>query len=83
MASINLTEVNDAVALISTVLPQVGAAYGILRVIWQRTNPGKTEADFLSFLQSESQKNVDESSAILIADGYVQDPLTGNWSKKS
>lgn len=79
--AINLNDVNAAVSLISVVLPQVSAAYGILRVIWHQTNPGKTEADFLTFLQTASQKNVDDSSAILVADGYVQDPASGNWSK--
>ena len=81
MAGINVTEVNAAVSLISVIVPQAAAAYSILKVIWQRTNPGKTEADFLTYLSQESQKNVDESAAILIADGYVQDPATGNWSK--
>jgi hypothetical protein len=34
----------------------------------------------LNYLQQASQLNVDESAAILIADGYVQD-AAGNWSK--
>lgn len=80
--TINPTEINDALTLVTSVMPQALAAYSILKVIWQRTNPGKTEADYLSFLQTSAQTNTDESSAILKADGYVQD-AAGNWSKPS
>jgi hypothetical protein len=81
MAGFNVDDVNAAVSLISAVVPQVAAAYGILKSIWQRTNPGMTEADFLTYLQQASQKNVDEAAVILTADGYVQDPVTGQWTK--
>lgn len=78
--NINAAAVNDALALVSTVLPQAMAAYSILKLIWLRTNPGKTEADFLSYLEQASQLNVDETEAILKADGYVQDGK-GGWSR--
>lgn len=76
----NAQDVNAAVSLISLAVPQAMAAYNILRAIWLRTNPGKNEADYLQYLQDASQQNVDESAAILKADGYVQD-ANGNWSR--
>jgi hypothetical protein len=81
MIKINATEVNDAMVLVSTVLPQAMAAYSILKLIWLRTNPGKTEADYLGYLLAASQTNVDETAALLTADGYVE-TSPGNWSKK-
>jgi hypothetical protein len=79
---INATQVNDAVGLLGTVVPQVLIAYNLFKIIWTSTNPGKTEEDFLNYLTAMSQQNIDQSAAILIADGYVQD-AAGNWSKKS
>lgn len=81
MASINAQDVQGAISLISMALPQVMTAYQLFKVIWLRTNPGKTEADFLTYLQTASQANIDDSAAILTADGFVE-VSPGNWVKK-
>jgi hypothetical protein len=72
--------INDAATLVGAFVPQAMVAYQLLKVIWLQTNPGKTEDDYLNMLQSVSQQNIDQSAAILIADGYSQD-ANGNWSK--
>ena len=78
--TINLTELNAAAALVSTMLPQVATAYAILKTIWLRTNPGKTEADFVSYLGTASQANIDDTAALLKADGYIEQ-ADGSWKK--
>lgn len=75
-----LPEVNAALTTLSVAVPQFAAAYGILKVIWMRTNPGKTEADYLAYLQTSAQANIDDTSALLIADGFVQ-AADGSWKK--
>jgi hypothetical protein len=75
---IKVEEVQAAVTLVSTVFPQAMAAYQILKAIWMATNPGKTEADYLAYLQTASQQNLDDASAILKAHGYVPDGA-GGW----
>ena len=76
----NAKQVGDAMAVVGTVLPQALVAYNLFQVIWLSSHPGSTEEDYLKFLTDASQKNVDESAAILIADGFVQD-AAGNWSR--
>jgi hypothetical protein len=77
---IDVNEVNAAVALLSTVAPEVTAAYSLLKVIWMRTNPGKTEDDYRAYLRSTSHANIDDSAAILRADGFEPDGA-GGWKK--
>lgn len=82
MSSINLTDVNTALNLVSAALPEFGVAYQILKTIWTRTNPGKTEDDYRTYLRSTAQTNIDDTAALLRADGYVEDPVgSGNWHK--
>jgi len=83
MPKINIDQVNAGLSLISTVIPQLTAAYAAYRIIWGVSHPGGSEEDFLAHLTEVSQKNVDEADAILMAHGYVRDPATGNWSKPS
>ena len=75
-----LTKANDAMTILGTVVPQAMIAYNMFKVIWLMSNPGKTEEDYLTMLTTASQANIDQSSAILLADGYVED-AQGNWSK--
>lgn len=77
---ITASEVNDALSVITAFVPQAATAYVLFRNVWLVANPGKTEADYLQMLSDASQKNINDSSAILMADGYVQD-ANGNWSK--
>lgn len=77
---IKVNEVSDAISLVSTVFPQFIAAYTVLKTIWFRMNPGRTEADYLEYLRSASQTNIDDSAAFLVADGYVQQ-ADGSWKK--
>lgn len=75
-----LTAASAALSSLSVGIPIALAAYNILKTIWTRTNPGKTEADYLAYLQTASQANIDETAALLKADGYVEDP-PGTWRK--
>ena len=76
----DLTAATTALSAVSVAFPIAMAAYSMLRIIWLRTNPGKTEADYLTYLQTASQSNIDDSAVILIADGYVLMP-DGSWKK--
>ena len=80
MIKISANEVSDAISLVSTAFPQFIAAYTVLKAIWLRTNPGKTEADYLEYLRSASQANIDDTAALLAADGYKLQP-DGSWKK--
>lgn len=71
---------NSAMTTVNAALPILMAAYNVLKAIWLRTNPGKSEADYLGYLQASSLSNVDDSAAILIADGYVQQ-ADRSWKK--
>lgn len=77
---IDLKQINDGLNVVNIALPQLAAAYAAYKLIWTALNPGKTEQDFLDHLTARSQHAVDASSAILMADGFVQD-ANGNWSK--
>lgn len=81
MSPINsIADVNALVTLVSTEFPIAFSAYSILKTIWLRTNPGKTEADFREYLRQTSQTNIDDSAAILKADGWIEDPPgSGHW----
>ena len=76
----NLKAIADGAATVNAALPTFIAAYNVLKGIWTRMNPGKTEADFVNYLNSSSQQNVDDSAAILKADGYEEQP-DGSWKK--
>lgn len=78
--SINVAELEAAVGLVTRVIPVLGTAFSVLQSIWLRTNPGKTEADFLDYLDTASQANIDDSAAILRADGFIEGP-PGTWKK--
>lgn len=73
-ASTLLTSLSADVALAMS-------AYALLKRIWMQTNPGKTEADYQAYLQSASQANIDDTAALLEADGFVEDP-PGTWTKR-
>lgn len=73
---------NSAMATVNAALPIALAAYNILKGIWLRTNPGKTEADYVGYLQAASLANVDDTAALLISDGYVEQP-DGSWKKSA
>lgn len=75
-----MNDVNAAAALISTVVPQIGAAYQLYRLIWLQTNPGKTEADYLQHLADASKQTIGDADAVLTGLGYTQD-ATGAWHK--
>lgn len=78
----SVTGVLTAVAALQPDIAIALTAYNLLKGIWQSTNPGKTEADYLAYLQSASQTNVDTTSAYLQAQGYVETPPgSGKWSK--
>ena len=75
--------VTDASALLASVngaLPAAIAAYNVLFGIWARMNPGKPESEFLAYLQTASQANVDDTAAYLKAQGYVE-TAPGTWTK--
>lgn len=78
LSKLNLTEINAGLSTISTALPLLVAAYEGYRAIWAATHPGETEAQFLAALQTASLANVDQSSAILVGLGYVQQS-DGSW----
>ena len=78
------TTVNVSLDLIGKIIPEVSmamTAYSILKNIWLKTNPGKTEADYQVYLQTSSQANIDDSSAVLLADGYTTDDGGLTWKK--
>jgi len=76
-----VTTASGALTTINAALPVAMTAYSVLKAIWLRMNPGKTEADFVGYLQATSQQNIDDTAALLVADGYVEDP-PGTWRKQ-
>ena len=78
--AINLTDINAGLATVNAALPILVNAYALLKEIWLRTNPGKTEADYLNYLATTSTTNLTDSAAILVADGYVQQ-ADGSWKR--
>lgn len=81
----NAKSITDALTTVAALQPDIAialTAYNALKGIWMGLNPGKTEADYLAYLQTASQTNVDTTSAYLKAQGYVETPPdSGNWSK--
>jgi hypothetical protein len=77
----DLTAATAALSAVSMAFPIAIAAYTVLKGIWQSTNPGKPEADYLAYLQTASQANIDDTSARLIADGYVASADGKTWTK--
>lgn len=78
----NLNDINTAIGTVNAALPTLITAYNVLKAIWQRLNPTATEADFLNYLKTSAQANVDDSAAILKADGYVEQ-ADGSWKKSA
>lgn len=76
----NVTVTLDTVSKFIPELAMVMTAYDILKNIWLKTNPGKTEDDYRVYLQTTSQTNVDDTAAYLTAQGYVQQ-ADGSWKK--
>ena len=75
-----LATINASIALVSVVMPEVGALILGMKTIWMAANPGKTEADYFTALATKSVALTSQADAQLIKDGYVQDGA-GNWSK--
>lgn len=73
----SLAVLNAAIALVSTVMPEVGALVMGLKMIWQKKNPGKTDADFFADLLTASDQLVSDADAQLIADGFTR--VNGKW----
>jgi hypothetical protein len=78
--TVNAPEINAALGVVQAAFPLAMTAYNILAGIWLKTNPGKTIADYEAYLTQWAQANVDDSAAILRADGYVEGP-PGTWTK--
>ena len=82
---ITTQNLKDAAGVIAAFEPDVAVAltaYTMLKSIWLTMFPGKTEADFQSYLQTSSQTNIDTTSALLTAHGFVETPPgSGNWTK--
>lgn len=73
----SLAVLNSAIALVSTVMPEVGALVMGLKMIWQKQNPGKTDAEYMAALLAASDQLVSDAAAQLIADGFTR--LDGKW----
>lgn len=80
MIKINAAAVTAGLTLIETALPQVFAAEQLIRAIWATANPAKTEADYLAYLDGQSDKLIVDSDGILASLGYVRG-ADGKWSK--
>lgn len=77
-------DIGKASGILTSVSADVAAAmtaYALLKSIWLRMNPGKTEQDFLDYLQTSSQSNIDDASAQLLSDGWVLSADGKTWSK--
>lgn len=81
----NQKTITDALTAVAALQPDIAlalGAYSILKNIWMTTNPGKTEADYQTYLQTASQRDIDDTSVYLVAQGYVETPAgSGNWAK--
>ncbi len=81
----NAKNITDALTVVAALQPDIVlalTAYNVLHGIWSAVNPGKTEADYLAYLQAASQVNVDTTTSYLKAQGYVENPPgSGSWSK--
>lgn len=80
---ITAKSLTDAAGVIAAFEPDIAiaiTAYNVLKGIWMSEFPGKTEADYQTFLQTASQTNIDTTAAYLTAQGYVQD-ASGAWTK--
>ncbi len=74
-----LAIITNAIGLVSTVMPEVGALVFGLKTIWLAKNPGKTESDWILGLGSASAQLTSDADAQLLKDGYVRDAATGEW----
>lgn len=73
-----LDVINASLALVSSVLPEVGALVLGLKTIWLSKNPARTEAEWIAGLADASAQLTSEADAQLLKDGYVQD-ADGKW----
>lgn len=73
----SLAVLSAAISLVSTVVPEVGALMMGLKMIWQKKNPDKTEADYLADLLNVSDQLVSDADTQLIADGFTR--VGGKW----
>jgi predicted nucleotidyltransferase len=78
----NVTDIATAIAAFEPDIAIALGAYTMFKTIWQTMNPGKTEDDFRTYLQTTSQTNIDTTAVLLRAQGYIETPPgSGNWSK--
>ena len=80
--AINVAAVVGALAQVDEALPLALTAFQALKTIFLRTNPGKTEADYIAYLKTSAQANIDDTEAILQADGWTEN-ADGSWTKPS
>lgn len=76
----NLAALLANLQALQTMAPILLSAYDGFKAIWLKANPGKTEADYQEYLKSSSARNVADTSILLMAEGYVQQP-DGSWKK--
>lgn len=76
----NITVTLDTVSKFIPEVAMVMTAYDILKNIWMKTNPGKTEDDYRTYLQTTATANIDDTATYLNAQGYVQ-AADGSWRK--
>jgi hypothetical protein len=75
-----ISNVNDGVALASSLIPQFIAAYQMLHSIWKKDNPDMTFEQYNQRLATESQGVINFSQDWFQQHGYVKG-ADGNWSK--
>lgn len=80
-AAQTLDEVNAVLGTVSVAMPQFFAIYNAIKLIWTVANPGKTDADFNTFLLTQANKTTSDADAILMSKGFIRDPATGIWNK--
>lgn len=83
-----MVDVNKIVvdlAVVGKLIPEVQivmTAYSLFRNTWLAMNPGKTEDDFRTYLETTSHANIDDTGVVLKAHGMVETPPgSGIWSK--
>lgn len=81
----NAQQITAAVGAVAALEPDIAialTAYNLLHGIWTTLNPGKTEADYQTYLSTASQTNIDTTAGLLRAHGFVETPPgSGNWAK--
>jgi hypothetical protein len=80
---VSMGNIQVSLDVVGQLIPEVAmvmAAYDVLKNIWLKINPGKTEEDFRAYLNTVSTTNVDDTAAYLTAQGYVEQ-ADGSWKK--